>query len=301
MENTKVRIGSRGSELALWQANYLQSQLLQKCGLEAEIIIIQTKGDKITDLSFDKIEGKGFFTKELEDALLRNEIDVAVHSMKDLPTSSPEGLSLAAVSYREDARDCLLISNAAFSPMETLKIKSNAVIGTSSVRRKSQLSFLKPDCRIADLRGNVPTRIRKLSEGNYDAIVLAKAGLLRLALDLSHITMVDLHPSEFVPAPAQGVLAYQCRTEDLGLRKKLSKIHNAEVAECTNVERKVLQLMEGGCHIPLGVYCIKDELGNFHVHASYAADLSSPLIKVRKSQSTTHMLAESIVEELKTR
>lgn len=298
MTNKVITIGTRGSDLALWQANYLKHQLKEYCDLDARLQIIQTTGDKITDLSFDKIEGKGFFTKELEEALLQGQIDVAVHSMKDMPTDSPAGLCLAAISYREDSRDVLLIHQRAVNSEEELSLKKGAVVGTSSVRRKSQILHLRPDVKVEDLRGNVPTRIDKLKKGDYDAILLAQAGLNRLAIDMDEIKCIALHPAEFVPAPAQGVLAYQCRVDDLELRKSLMRIHDYEVAECTNVERKVLKMMEGGCHIPLGVHCSKDANGYYHVHAAYSKGLEHPLIKIRKSQSTIFNLAELVAGEL---
>lgn len=298
-QTKRLKIGSRGSDLALWQANFVKAQLKELCNIEAEIIIIHTKGDKIVDVGFDKLEGKGFFTKELEEALLNHEIDLAVHSMKDLPTTSPDGLCLAGVSYREDPRDCLLIGNWGKDESQPLRLKQNAIVGTSSVRRKSQLEYLLPGVTTRDLRGNVPTRIRKLREGNYDAILLAKAGLTRLNADLADLTVIDLHPSEFVPAPAQGVLAYQCRTSDVEVRKTMATLHHHEVAECTNVERSILKEMDGGCQVPLGIFCQKDQAGNFHLHAAYAPAGNAPLIKVRISQSTTHGLADSALRELK--
>ncbi len=295
----KVIIGSRGSDLALWQAHYVKGQLMEHCGLDSEIMVIQTKGDKILDLSFDKIEGKGFFTKELEDALIQGTIDLAVHSMKDLPTASPQGLCLGGVSYREDPRDCLLISPQAYDANKSLGLKENAIVGTSSVRRKAQITDLRNDVSTLDLRGNVPTRIKKLREGGYDAILLAKAGLLRLELDLSDLHIFDLHPIEFVPAPAQGVLAYQCRENDIHLRKKLALIHHKDVADCTNIERTILNSMEGGCQLPLGVYCHKDANGFYHLHAAYAPNPQQPLVRVRKSQSTSFGLADAVLNELK--
>jgi hydroxymethylbilane synthase len=298
MTDKVITIGTRGSDLALWQANYLKNQLKENCGLDAKLQIIQTTGDKITDLSFDKIEGKGFFTKELEEALLEGDIDVAVHSMKDMPTSSPAGLCLAAVSYREDSRDVLLIHSRAISDDGELSLVKKAVVGTSSVRRKSQILHLRPDITVNDLRGNVPTRIGKLKNGDYDAIILAQAGINRLSIDMQDIKCIALHPAEFVPAPAQGVLAYQCRHDDLELRKTLMQLHNYDVAECTNVERKILKMMDGGCHIPLGVHCSKDANGYYHVHAAYSKGLEHPLIKIRKSQSTIFNLAELVAGEL---
>ena len=163
-KNMKIRIGSRGSDLALWQANYVKN-LLEDKGCDVTISIILTKGDQIQDLSFDKLEGKGFFTKEIEEALIANEIDLAVHSHKDLETSSPEGLMIAAVSDRENPAELLLIRKEAHASNETWELKKNAVIGSSSARRKSQVLSLRPDLQLKDLRGNVPTRIEKLRKG----------------------------------------------------------------------------------------------------------------------------------------
>jgi hydroxymethylbilane synthase len=300
MSDQKIRIATRGSELALWQARHLTTELAN-LGYEAELKIIVTKGDAIQHLSFDKIEGKGFFTKEVEDALIAGEADVAVHSMKDLPTASPDGLILGALSYREDPRDCLLVRTEAIDETQVLKLKPNAIVGTSSARRKAQILHLRADVTTKDIRGNVPTRINKLREGQFDAILLAKAGLERLALDTSDLLSIPLHHREFVPAPAQGVLAYQCKSDDIKMRKILAKIHHANVADCTNVERKVLQMMDGGCHLPLGVYCEKDKMGNYHAFAAMAINLDEPLTKVQLSQSTSAQLAENLFSLIKSK
>ncbi|MFT7605685.1 MAG: hydroxymethylbilane synthase, partial [Saprospiraceae bacterium] len=282
---TTIRIGSRGSKLALWQANYTIAQL-KELGIPTELKIIKTKGDIIQHLSFDKIEGKGFFTKEIEDELLAGNIDLAVHSMKDLPTQSPEGLVITAVSYRENPADLLLIHPDAVAEDQILKFKKGAVVGTSSARRKSQIRDIRNDIEIKDIRGNVPTRIDKLRKGDYDAILLAAAGVQRLELDLSDLKVIPLHPKEFIPAPAQGVLAFQTRADDLATRRILKKIHNPDVAEVTNIERKVLNLFDGGCHLPLGVYCEKDATGNFHVWAAKAESWDGEVKRVRLSSST---------------
>lgn len=254
----KIIIGSRGSELALWQAKYVQEQL-HSAGLNSEIKIIKTKGDKIQELGFDKMEGKGFFTKEIEEALLKKEIDLAVHSHKDLPTESPVGLVIAAVSMREDPSELIVINKDAVDEKQKFSVKKNALVGTSSARRKSQLLAFRDDLKIQDLRGNVPTRIRKLRDKEYDAIVLAAAGVNRLEIDLSEFHCEKPGPKEFIPAPAQGVLALQIRESDKELLLKLQQLNNAEVAQAIAIERKVLNLFDGGCQLPLGVYCEKDE------------------------------------------
>lgn len=296
MEKT-IKIGTRGSKLALWQAHYTQ-QLLKDIGIESELKIIKTKGDAIQHLSFDKIEGKGFFTKEIEDALLREEIDMAVHSMKDLPTVQPEGLALTAVSYRANPSDCLIIRPDAVVSGPLFNLKNGAVVGTSSARRKAQLLDFRPDITLKDIRGNVPTRLEKLKSGDFDAIMLASAGLERLEINLDGLEVIRFNPREFVPAPAQGVLAFQTRKDDLPLRRLLKKIHRADVAQTTNVERKVLQLAGGGCHMPLGVYCELDPQGNYHVWAAKAAEWNSPLQRTHLSSSTTFELAESVLKAL---
>ncbi len=292
--NKAIRIGTRGSKLALWQAEYTRAQLLEK-GVESELVIIQTKGDKIQDLSFDKIEGKGFFTKEIEDALLQGEVDMAAHSMKDMPTTSPEGLVITALSYRENPADWLLIRKDTIDKSALFGLKNGAVVGTSSARRKAQMLDFRGDIQLRDLRGNVPTRVEKLRRGDYDAILLAAAGLQRLEMDLSEFELVRFNPREFVPAPAQGVVAWQTRTDDLPTRRLLQSIHQADVAAVTNIERGILKLMGGGCHLPLGAYCERDSQGNYHVWAAKADRWDAPLRRAHLSSSTSFELAERVV------
>ncbi len=252
----KIIIGTRGSELALWQANYTKSAL-EKLGHEVELKIISTQGDRTQqwNTSFDKLEGKGFFTKELEEELLAGAIDLAVHSHKDLPTQNPEGLIIAAVSQREDPCDLLLIRKEALDPKRKFQLKVNALVGTSSARRKSQLLAFRDDLKLEDLRGNVPTRINKLREGKYDAILLAYAGIERLGIQLDEFHAEKMDPKEFVPAPAQGVLAWQIREKDKDLFTILQQLNDEDVALSTGLERKILNLFEGGCQMPLGAYC----------------------------------------------
>ncbi len=301
MENTRpfIKIGSRGSKLALWQAHYLQGLLNDK-GIDSEVIIIKTQGDKIQHLGFDKLEGKGFFTKELEDALIAGDIDMAVHSMKDMPTESPAGLCLTALSYRDDPADTLIIQKDKVDMTADFRLKEGAIVGSSSARRKSQMLSLRPDVTMKDIRGNVPTRIEKLRNGEFDAILLAQAGLNRLALKLDDLEVIRLHPREFVPAPAQAVLAYQCKVDDIRVRKLLMQIHNQDVAELTNVERKVLNMMDGGCHLPLGVYCRRDEMGYYHAEAYYSANEDGKGKKISLSLSTTNDMAQRIYNQLMT-
>ncbi len=291
-----MRIGTRGSKLALWQAEFTQAEL-RRAGVESELVIIKTKGDLVQHLSFDKMEGKGFFTKEIEDALLRGEVDLAVHSMKDLPTSQPEGLVITAVSYRENPADLLLINPGAVTAGQLFRLRPGAVVGTSAARRKAQLLDFRPDVVVKDLRGNVPTRLEKLRRGEYDAIFLAAAGVGRLGLDLSGLEVIELNPREFVPAPAQGVLAWQTHRDDLPTRRIMKQLHRSDVSAITNIERRVLQLLDGGCQLPLGVFGERDAAGNYHVHA--ACELDGRFRRTRVSQSTSFGLAEKIVEQLK--
>ena len=292
-ENNLIRIGTRGSDLALWQANHVKRQL-EQLGCAVEITIIQTQGDRIQDLSFDKLEGKGFFTKEIEAALLNESVDLAVHSHKDLETNQPEGLKIIAVSDREDPSELLLIHPRAFVANQKWGLRENAVIGTSSARRKSQILALRPDLTIKDLRGNVPTRIQKLRDGNYDAILLAKAGVNRLNLDLSDLNVLVLNPLEFVPAPAQGVLGLQIRANDTRTAQYVSQLNDAETAMKINLERAVLQKMEGGCQLPLGVYNDGE-----NVHIAYAKNANEASQYFHLHFSSEDNLADHIVAQLK--
>jgi hydroxymethylbilane synthase len=291
-----LKIGTRGSKLALWQAEYTRAELA-RVGVESELVIIKTQGDLVQHLSLDKLEGKGFFTKEIEEALLRGDIDVAVHSMKDLPTNQPEGLVITAVSYRDNPSDWLIARKESVSEQGLFKLAENAVVGTSANRRKAQLLDFRPDVRLKDIRGNVPTRLDKLRASDFDAIFLAAAGVTRLGLDLSDLVRIELNPREFVPAPAQGVLAWQTNRDDTETRLILTKLHHPQISACTNVERKALQLMDGGCQLPLGVYCERDDVGHFHAFA--ACDIGGTMRRARLSSSTHFGMAEKLVADLK--
>ncbi len=251
-----LRIGTRGSDLALWQANTI-SGMLRDLGVEPEITIIKTRGDRIDNVPFSKLEGKGFFTKELEDAQLEGRVDMAVHSLKDLTTDQPEGLVLAAMVGREDPRELLLVrpealDQARLDAGEVLPLKEGARIGTSAARRQAQVRRLRPDLEILDLRGNVPTRVNRLREGKYDAILLAHAGCKRLELDLSDLFTTPLAVTDFVPAPAQGMLGLQCvdrgRVIDV-----LKRLHSQDDGPAVAAERTLLTRLDGGCQLPFGV------------------------------------------------
>lgn len=316
----KITIGSRGSELALWQANHVKDRLVA-LGHQVAITIIKTQGDRIQHLSFDKMEGKGFFTKELEEALLNGSIDLAVHSHKDLPTQNPEGLTVAAVSEREDPAELLLIRNNMAhvtvdrlfktgaanhaSPNGDLSqlvgaelLPFGATVGTSSARRKAQLLHFLPDLNLIDLRGNVPTRVNKLLEGQYDAIMLAAAGIGRLGLDLSGLTAVRLNPEVFVPAPAQGVLALQTRSDQTQLIEALQPLNSTSVQKRLAVERGILAKFGGGCQIPLGAYCTESN-DQLTVVACVADAHNAPVRTVRLRGVDAAALATEAVAQLK--
>ncbi len=254
----KIIIGSRGSELALWQANHVKG-LLEALDVQVEIKIIKTQGDVFFNLNIQKLEGKGFFTKELEEELLKGSIDLAVHSFKDLPTQGPLGLTIGAVPARENPADLLLIRPDSVDIKKTFSLVQNAIVGTSSPRRKSQMLAHRLDLQLIDLRGNVPTRLQKLRDGDFDAILVAKAGINRLNLDLSDFHVENVSATEIIPAPAQGALALQIRVNDRQLEEKLAFINDPDAVIVTSIERDILSLFGGGCQSPMGIYCRKEK------------------------------------------
>ena len=244
-----LKIGTRQSLLALWQSNHIAACLRKKYP-ECEVVLkkIVTKGDRILDVPLAQIGGKGLFTKEIEEDLLSGEVDLAVHSLKDMPTVLPEGLCLTAITERANVGDAF-VSNKYDSFAE---LPLGAVVGTSSLRRKAQLLAARPDLTIRDLRGNVDTRLRKLDEGLYDAVILAAAGLERLG----HGDRIkDVIPSGVcLPAVGQGALAIECRTDDAEVRQMLDFLNDMPTVHATNAERAFLGLLEGGCQVPIGVH-----------------------------------------------
>ena len=272
------RLGTRGSDLALWQARTIAG-MLDELGITTEITVIKTTGDRIDDVPFSKLEGKGFFTKELEEAQLSGRVDFAVHSLKDLSTSMPPGLVLCAMVGREDPREMLLarpeaVDEARRDAGEPLPLREGVVIGTSAARRQAQIRRLRPDLQIADLRGNVPTRVNRLREGRYDAIMLARAGLVRLGIELDDLYASPLDVADFVPAAAQGMLGIQCRDEE-PYRGGLARLHSAEAARAVAVERELLLRLEGGCQIPFGAHVAAAD-GVWRLEAFLAADVDDP-------------------------
>jgi hydroxymethylbilane synthase len=257
----KIRIATRGSALALWQANWVRAQLLERQQVQVELKIIETQGDR-ESAAFRTMFGQGFFTKAVQDALLEGSADVAVHSLKDLPSAITHGLTIAAIPEREDAREVLLINPCVFdSGFEKMPIRLNAVVGTSAVRRQAQLAVLRPDLKIHELRGNVPTRVEKLRSGEYNAIVLAWAGLKRLNMDLHDLQVITLEPEVFVPAPGQGALALECRVDDATTLALLEGLDNPEARETVETERGLMARLEGGCQLALGASATKLEDG----------------------------------------
>jgi hydroxymethylbilane synthase len=255
-----VRIGTRGSDLAVWQARRIAELLRTKLRLETELVVVKTRGDRVQNVSFHKMEGKGFFTKELQDALLNRRVDLVVHSLKDLPVDHPDGLMLAAIPERTDPADVLLARDGLLAPSASapLGLPPGSVLGTSSLRRAAQALALEPELEIEPLRGNVPTRVGKLREGAYDAIMLAAAGVDRLALDLDGLDRLDLMPEVVLPAPGQGALAIECRNDD-DLADRLDSLNDRQSARCVAAERSLLKRLGGGCHLPLGCLATEED------------------------------------------
>ena len=240
-----LRIGTRGSMLAKWQAESVRKKLFAASGVEAEIVIIKTSGDKMQQAPLTQIGGKGIFIKELEEALLEESIDLAVHSVKDVPTDIPSRLMFPAVCRRDDVRDCLVGSTLA-------NLRHGARVGTSSLRRQAQLRHLRPDLDLRDLRGNVDTRLRKVESGEYEAVMVAKAGLDRLGLS-QRISEV-LSPEICMPAVGQGAIAVECRLKDTEAGELLAPLDDAETRTAIIAERALLAALEGGCQVPLGAW-----------------------------------------------
>jgi hydroxymethylbilane synthase len=243
-----LRIGTRGSLLARWQAEFVRKQLFQLTGTDAELVVIKTSGDKMQQASLTQIGGKGIFIKELEEALIAEEVDLAVHSVKDIPTEVPGRLSFPAVCRRDDVRDCLISNNGA----TLANLRQGARVGTGSLRRAAQLRHARPNLDIRDLRGNVDTRLRKVESGEYDAIVLSKAGLDRLgwSAKISEIFPVELS----LPAVGQGAIAVQSRAKDEELGDVVGKLDDSETRTAIIAERALLAALQGGCQVPMGAW-----------------------------------------------
>lgn len=260
----KLRLGTRGSDLARTQSGTVAANLAKATGYEVELTIIKTSGDNNQTALFGSIGAQGVFVREIEQALVEGRIEFAVHSFKDLPTKSPAELVVAAVPARVDPADLLLVRRSALADNndEFIPLGKGATVGTASARRRVWLKHFRPDLHIEPLRGNVPTRLRKLQEGAYDAIVLAAAGVERLMAEhrlgeLGEIQILRLDPEKFVPAPAQGALAIQCRRDDTRVLRALATIDHAPSHTAVLAERDALARAEGGCDIAFGAYCVK--------------------------------------------
>lgn len=290
-------IGTRGSDLALWQARHIQA-LLGGEAAGVKLQIIKTLGDQLLDISLQNQVDKGFFTKELEAALLAGHIDLAVHSLKDLPTENPPGLVLAAVPPRADCGDVLFVRPERCDPQRAFPVQPGATVGTASLRRSALLACYAPQAQAAFLRGNVPTRLGKAKSGAVDAVVLARAGVARLGLDFGDLLAFDLHPQVWLPAAGQGALGLQCRHSDAALLAQLAQLADPASAQAVAIEREVLQRMEGGCHSPFGALAVI-EAGTVTVHAGAVdADNRWLTVQVRGTAATIAAHAEQALRQV---
>ena len=285
----KLRIGSRGSQLALWQANHI-SALLRARGHEVQIEIIHTTGDKITDVPLAMVGtkgglGKGIFTKEIEEALAAGRVDLAVHSLKDLPTELPPGFELAAITEREDPRDAFCSRH--YTRIEDLP--QNARVGTSSLRRQAQLKAIRPDLDIHPLRGNVDTRLRKLEQGEYDAIILASAGLKRLGK--TELIKLIIPVEIMCPAAGQGALGIEIRAGDAAVRQQFEFLNDPATRAATSCERALLNRLGGGCQVPIGALAEvgkDDRIGKLHLEAIVADPDGRKLLRESRDGDLNH-------------
>jgi hydroxymethylbilane synthase len=260
---TTLKLGTRGSQLALFQAHAVAGLLQSRTGVACDIVVIKTSGDRLAEAPLAEIGGKRLFVKEIEDALLGGAIDLAVHSSKDMPASLPPGLGLGAVLPREDARDAVVLPNGETlaGPLADVvrRLGQSPHIGTSSVRRSAQLTRLFPGARFAPIRGNLDTRLRKLDAGEFDALILAAAGLIRLGHERR--ISAALPPDACVPAPGQGIIAVEIRSDDATTRDIVKKIDDPIAAAALTAERAVVTRLGGGCQMPIGAYAIASENG----------------------------------------
>jgi hydroxymethylbilane synthase len=288
-----LRIGTRGSLLAKWQAENVRKQLFALAGVDAEIIIIKTAGDKLQAAPLTEIGGKGIFIKELEEALLDESIDLAVHSVKDIPTDTPSRLCFPAVCKRADVRDCLVSANG----VTLANLRQGARIGTGSLRRQAQLLHVRPDLDFRDLRGNVDTRLRKVDSGEYEAILLAKAGLDRLGL--SQRIAETLATDVCMPAVGQGAIAVETRLKDAEIADVVGKLDDLETRTAIIAERALLAALQGGCQVPLGAWA-RMERGELVMEACVCSVDGVRYIKERASGAAENAaaLGETLARQL---
>lgn len=287
-----IKIGSRGSKLAMRQSKYVAEKLMKAYpDITCEIVVIKTKGDKIQDVALSKIGDKGIFVKEIEEQLLCGNIDMAVHSMKDMPSTLPLNFTCSKTLKREDTRDVLILKKA-----HSLKeLKSGSVIGTGSTRRKVQLLSLRPDLIVKDIRGNVDTRLRKLVEEDYDGIIMAAAGMKRMKMEDRINEYFSF--SEMVPACGQGALAIELKQDNKKLLKMLNALADEETHFCVEAERYYLKAMEGNCHIPIGAHCEKT-IDGYVFDAIYGKDCEH-ICSYHATGTDSLKLAESAVQYVK--
>ena len=291
----KIIIGSRGSELALWQANFIKKELeKENKNVSVDIKIIKTKGDKILDVALSKIGDRSLFTKELEVELLNKKIDLAVHSLKDLQTEIPKGLMLAAVTKRHNVQDVLISRKKGTT---ILNLPENATVATGSLRRRCQLLHLRPDLNIVELRGNVPSRINKFLESDWDAIILARAGVERLRLNkhISSIIKTDL----ILPAVGQGALGIETRADNKIVNEIVKSVHHEETYKAVLAERALLKTLEGGCQVPIGAFA-KVMQNGLHIDA-LVGSLDGSITyrkKIRGSKNNPEKLGKKLADDL---
>ncbi|MCW9718852.1 hydroxymethylbilane synthase [Avibacterium sp. 21-599] len=297
MTKKLIKIATRRSPLALWQANYIKDRLTQLYpALCVELVPMVTKGDVILDTPLAKIGGKGLFVKELENALLKGEADIAVHSMKDVPMQFPQGLGLSVICQREDPRDAF-VSNS-YRTLEELP--AGAVVGTSSLRRQCQLNALRPDLTIQSLRGNVGTRLSKLDNGDYDAIILASAGLIRLGMAERIASFIDTEIS--LPAAGQGAVGIECRVDDVEVQTLLAPLADPETTACVLAERAMNNHLKGGCQVPIGGYAVISD-NQLYLKALVGKTDGSEIIRaegksaVENAQELGIQVAESLLKQ----
>ncbi|MBF0187886.1 MAG: hydroxymethylbilane synthase [Magnetococcales bacterium] len=293
MSTETLRIATRGSLLALWQANWVKERLQQAHpGLSVELLTMKTRGDKILDVPLAKVGGKGLFVKELEEAMLEGRADLAVHSMKDVPAEFPEGLGLGPVLQREDPRDALLsVHHAGLQALP-----EGAKVGSSSLRRQSQLLALRPDLKLLSLRGNVNTRIRKLEEGEYDAIVLAAAGVKRLGTEERVVETFDIE--RMLPAVGQGAVGIEYRLDDSRTQDLLAPLNHRETALCVQAERAFLTRLEGGCQVPIAGHATLNNGGEITLQGRVADLTGQRMFSQQQTGRDPESLGVSVAEAL---
>jgi hydroxymethylbilane synthase len=286
MNKNTIRIGTRGSQLALYQAKRTRKELAEKFPeLTVEIEVIKTKGDKILDIALSKIGDKGLFTKEIESALLDGKVDIAVHSLKDLPTILPNGLKLGAVLERGEFRDALVSKDG----RKLSELTPNDTIATSSLRRKAALLKINKDFKIVDIRGNVNTRLRKMEEGHCDAMIMAAAGLQRL--ELGHYITEILEPAVLIPATSQGVIAIESREGDDRIDSYLKEINHTKTWNAIEGERAFLHTIEGGCQVPVG--CFTNFDGNNFTITGFVASVDGTQFLIDEETGTVETAHET--------